>query len=149
MSSEVYRSGGRGGAGNFVSQKQISEHIKHEKGNDLEAQKHAADRINAGHHVDGAYVRAGRGGAGNYYDSATKEEQDAADLENAERAKTAAVRGIHKYGMVGRGGAGNWADQASKDAVEEDEDRRREAIEAKAAKDVDASLQAPSPVHNG
>lgn len=88
------------------------------------------------------YTRAGRGGAGNFYDSTTL--PDAKDREDAaEKTRLAVNASINKpkAGHAGRGGAGNWAPTTTEH--DEGERKRREDLEAKILQDVELGLPMP------
>ncbi|KAH9898849.1 hypothetical protein F4778DRAFT_171727 [Xylariomycetidae sp. FL2044] len=132
---DVYRRTGRGGAGNFYSQKDIEEAAaKAHSEQDIEAQKPTAatsldddepptdpadppisvpaSRVPAG---SGGYARTGRGGAGNYVDPAAPAPTE--DPPQPPPASVPSPQQQHQQnrtgggggGLVGRGGAGNWA----------------------------------------
>jgi len=98
------------------------------------------------------FTRAGRGGAGNFHDSAdvqaARERDEAADRERA-RARAAAAPAAgpattSRAKMGGRGGMGNWVDNAAERALEEQEEqRRRDELEAKVLLDVESGLAPP------
>ncbi|KAJ2906851.1 hypothetical protein MKZ38_010349 [Zalerion maritima] len=152
MTSDVYRRSGRGGAGNFFSQEQVEEQVKAAK-EDLEAQKQstpsAAQLAASAIPAPGTYARAGRGGAGNFYEPSEKAHQEEIERESAERIQVAAAKAAHKSAHTGRGGAGNWAESSAMDAVEKDEEARLEALNRQVKHDVDSGLKAPSPAYKG
>lgn len=159
--SDVFQRTGRGGAGNYYSQKDIEEAEKAQRANDPEAQKTtnsppppAAPAAAAEAPAPAPqYVRIGRGGAGNWTDSPTTAEtqhrQHAADHTTA--AVSAAAAGRPRAGLTGRGGAGNWTgggggggdnNNNSSESLEE-EKAEQQRIAARIRQDIDASLPAP------
>lgn len=100
-----------------------------------------------------SFSRAGRGGAGNFVDSATRTEAERQERERAEQAKVRIQASLSKSKpvVIGRGGAGNWNDSAAKStqkAEEEEEHRKADAVRARVLEDVEAGLQPPAPVHH-
>ncbi|KAK0753357.1 hypothetical protein B0T18DRAFT_396576 [Schizothecium vesticola] len=153
MSDQVFRRVGRGGAGNWYSEKDVKEAEKAlAAAVDLEAQKHTDPAPGPS---DGpAYARAGRGGAGNF------KEKDAAvasiEAERAEVERTRAAVAATSAGkprttaMTGRGGAGNYTDgsaPAPSAAEQEHQQQKVEDLEMKVLKDVDSVLAAPPAAH--
>ncbi|KAF5501028.1 hypothetical protein CGCS363_v006638 [Colletotrichum siamense] len=146
--SDVFRKVGRGGAGNFYSKKDV-EDVEKAKPEDAEAQKDAAAAATTTSPTSSsngsAYARAGRGGAGNFYDHSslpdTKQQEEAAGKTqaavNASLARSA-------RGATGRGGAGNYGDSTVPGSeTAEDEVKRKEALEKKIIEDVEAGLPMP------
>ncbi|KAH8673627.1 hypothetical protein BX600DRAFT_508871 [Xylariales sp. PMI_506] len=187
--ADVYRKVGRGGAGNFYSQKDIESSTT--TSDDLEAQK-PSDRTPAPadeppsdpafeqdqHFAPQAtteylsstsaaaaattptvYARTGRGGAGNFVDPASAvhqhpQQQQSPPLgsqpQSLAPARPATVQSKGNRSFGGRGGAGNWAGSAgdSQPVVDEEQERkRREALDAKVFNDVMAGLQEPGRAH--
>ncbi|ROV89530.1 hypothetical protein VSDG_08550 [Cytospora chrysosperma] len=160
--SDVFQRTGRGGAGNYYSQKDIEEAEKAQRANvshDPEAQKTtnsppppAAPAAAEAPTSAPQYVRIGRGGAGNWTDSPTTAEtqhrQHAADHTTA--AVSAAAAGRPRAGLTGRGGAGNWTgggdnnnnNNNNAEGLEE-EKAEQQRIAARIRQDIDASLPAP------
>ncbi|KUI65387.1 hypothetical protein VM1G_00746 [Cytospora mali] len=151
--SDVFQRTGRGGAGNYYSQKDVEEAQKAQRANDLEAQKEdsstAAEEAPlppasapASHAPQ--YVRVGRGGAGNYSEPATVAASQ--DVQDVVDQTTAAVRatgaGKPRTGLSGRGGAGNWTSDAER-RDETDDKSEQERIADKIRHDIDASLPPP------
>ncbi|KAH8880734.1 hypothetical protein GQ53DRAFT_788507 [Thozetella sp. PMI_491] len=151
MSTDVFRKVGRGGAGNFYSQKDVEE-VQNANTEDLEAQKPSDLPLDAAPPPSsdqaGTYARAGRGGAGNFYDRATAADSTEQEKEVAEKAKAAIATNLAAKGRVGatgRGGMGNfWADSAVHDAqVRQEEQKKAQEIAAKTLQDVEAGLAPP------
>ncbi|KAI1116005.1 hypothetical protein F5Y14DRAFT_98012 [Nemania sp. NC0429] len=151
--SDAYLRTGRGGAGNFYSQKAVEDAVNKDKSEDLEAQKPAA------HHPPGAspahsaapgVSRSGRGGAGNIGPSPTVLPSTSASASLPDDAAAAATTTVaptmpgSKH--TGRGGAGNWAEgesEGARTAKAEQDRRRREALDAGIAREIRASLPPP------
>ncbi|KAI0098975.1 hypothetical protein F4776DRAFT_527093 [Hypoxylon sp. NC0597] len=169
--ADVYRRSGRGGAGNFYSQKDIEEVTNKEAGSkDLEAQKpqhfpddepltdpadvpsQAAPQI-ASAASSGTYARSGRGGAGNFVDPASISE--GSPLPTSSIITTASKSHqspptAPRSGLSGRGGAGNWTStEETKEEVydPEQEHKRREALDANILKGIRESLPQPPKIH--
>ncbi|KAH8166175.1 hypothetical protein CIB48_g2077 [Xylaria polymorpha] len=132
--SNAYMRTGRGGAGNFYSQKDVEDAATKDSTEDIEAQKTPTLDDNStapsssstpSTSAAGAYARSGRGGAGNFV-SATP----SSTLPSS--AST----------YSGRGGAGNWAaeSEGATRAKEEQDRRRKEALDAGIAQEIRASL---------
>ncbi|KAI1762486.1 hypothetical protein GGR53DRAFT_416027 [Hypoxylon sp. FL1150] len=172
--TDVYRRTGRGGAGNFYSQKDIAEVTKaadSDSSKDLEAQtRPPADEIptdpaDPSAHVasastqPGAYARTGRGGAGNFVDPATAvvAPTSTSPPHTSPTAPAPAIATVARSGLAGRGGAGNWTtvpgegrgqgedDEGAYDP--EQERKRREALDAHILKDIRDSLPQPPKIH--
>ncbi|KAF3022540.1 hypothetical protein E8E14_012499 [Neopestalotiopsis sp. 37M] len=200
---DVYRKVGRGGAGNFYSQKDVEEHLAQTANDDVEAQKPApADELpsdpaveqqqhqqpptsnssattsdNAQQQQQTVYgVRTGRGGAGNFIDPETAA---AAEAEVGGGRTEPSIRQhaqprpptVHSTGnqsfvqrqqqetnappppprLSGRGGAGNWGSgpsEAERRIVDEEQERkRREALDKHIFDDVRAGLKEPGRAH--
>ena len=99
------------------------------------------------------YSRAGRGGAGNFYDQETAAE--AIRKEKHEADKTKEVVGSNltakpRAGLSGRGGAGNWTDSSASRAAEALEEERKKAreVDSKVMQDVEAGLAMPPPIYH-
>ncbi|OTB08351.1 hypothetical protein M426DRAFT_316975 [Hypoxylon sp. CI-4A] len=166
---DAYRRSGRGGAGNFYSQKDIEEATKG-KSNDLEAQNpqvpldddiptdpgdapaQSATGTTKPYKLHTNAGRIGRGGAGNFVD---------VDDENNETSTTTITRTTpsssssqpppppaptRTVGYSGRGGAGNWTEQAEAHDAEQ-ERKRREALDAHILEDIRESLPQPPKIH--
>ncbi|CAK7239256.1 MAG: hypothetical protein STHCBS139747_000685 [Sporothrix thermara] len=162
MSMDIFRVG-RGGAGNWYSKKDQEEAEKR----DVEAQKNAAETGAsskppvAPQPQQTPYTRGGRGGAGNFYDSAAvaaAERDEAIEAARVQATTTAASvpasadapavvtssSARPRPGLSGRGGAGNWAASAAAAAEQEEAQRRKEeAIAAQIEHDVEAGLPMP------
>ncbi|GAP87744.2 hypothetical protein SAMD00023353_2800820 [Rosellinia necatrix] len=159
---------GRGGAGNFASPKRAQDVAAKEKAEDLEAQRPAARGMDPDDNgtapgstaATGEYARSGRGGAGNFLPASTSllpssSSSSSSDLPTrppSGSAPPAAPRPQH----VGRGGAGNWAAAAdgaaaaatgegegARRARDEQDRRRREALDAGIAREIRASIPQP------
>jgi hypothetical protein len=188
---DAYRKVGRGGAGNFYSQKDIDEATKpSNSASDLEAQRPgppmgdetpsdpadepapgppststpAASSSSTGAGAGAgssapAYTRSGRGGAGNFVDPQTAAAAAASVFSNLSgvHPKPATVQSTGNQSFTaqapsrytGRGGAGNWGtgDEAQRVVNEEQERKRKEALDAKVFDDVMAGLQEPGRAH--
>jgi hypothetical protein len=124
---------------------------------DLEAQKSAATASDAtssspsGFTSSTGYSRAGRGGAGNFYDPKDTAEARRQEREDSQRTSAAAAAlatggAKPRTGLSGRGGVGNWSDPsatAQAERREEEERKRREDLEAQILQHVDAGLAPP------
>ncbi|ROV98428.1 hypothetical protein VMCG_07120 [Cytospora schulzeri] len=155
--SDVFQRTGRGGAGNYYSQKDLEEAEKAARANDLEAQKTnspppppeaSSSPPPPASAPTPQYVRVGRGGAGNWTEPPTI--ADAQDRQNHSDHTTAAVSatgaGKPRTGLIGRGGAGNWTggdyyNNTTEDPEQEKAEQQRIADRIK--QDIDASLPAP------
>lgn len=93
---------------------------------DLEAQKPnpVADEStgtavsNTAAHTQGQYARAGRGGAGNFFDPSTaKEQQQEEDKATANVKPAVQQQGAGRMALGGRGGAGNYHQKQEEDAT--------------------------------
>ncbi|KAI4865881.1 hypothetical protein F4820DRAFT_277723 [Hypoxylon rubiginosum] len=174
--ADVYRRTGRGGAGNFYSQKDVEEATKAaDSSKDLEAQKQhqqpPADEIPTdpadppSQHTttttsdsnNGAYARTGRGGAGNFVDPVTAAASSpSSPPASPSSTATPAPATVARSGLSGRGGAGNWTtvpgegeDGGGGGAVydPEQERKRREALDAHILQDIRDSLPQPPRIH--
>ncbi|KAI1659556.1 hypothetical protein F4813DRAFT_336747 [Daldinia decipiens] len=179
MADTVYRRSGRGGAGNFYSQKDIEE-ATGRKSEDLEAQKSLplADDEPLTDPADGPAqhvaapivgsttcgVRTGRGGAGNFVDvpllsssssiattaptttASTAHASNPQDQPHPQSPPTSPRRG---GALSGRGGAGNWTSEhgESEPYDQEQERKRREALDAHILQDIRDSLPQPPKIH--
>lgn len=187
--ADAYRKVGRGGAGNFYSQKDIEDVTKNaESSRDLEAQKPApadeppsdpAEPPSNQPPSAGApsstpvYARTGRGGAGNFVDPLTasssnvrsgaqphpatvhstgnqsfahSSQSSGQPTDPATSSSTGAQRAPPR--LSGRGGAGNWSSGESQGLVDEEQERkRREAIDKDIFADVKAGLREPGRAH--
>ncbi|KAI2624039.1 hypothetical protein GGS26DRAFT_593558 [Hypomontagnella submonticulosa] len=172
--ADVYRRSGRGGAGNFYSQKEIDETMKR-KSEDLEAQKsqqvpadeppsdpadvpaqspQIASAISSGAGASAGvktYARSGRGGAGNFVDPTNVVQGPASPTPTS---PTAGAPKQHQpsrsAGLSGRGGAGNWTEQKGGEGAPydaEQERKRREALDAHILQDIRDSLPQPPKIH--
>ncbi|KAI1098984.1 hypothetical protein F4804DRAFT_100074 [Jackrogersella minutella] len=163
--ADVYRRSGRGGAGNFYSQKEIEE-ARTGKAEDLEAQKsqHLPDdeplpdpadvpAQPTTPSADGSrtYARSGRGGAGNFIDVPLSSTNTAAPSSppGHQQPPPSTARNGHS----GRGGAGNWTSPENEEGEGEgaydpaQERRRREALDAHILEDIRESLPQPPKIH--
>ncbi|KAI1170738.1 hypothetical protein F4777DRAFT_101839 [Nemania sp. FL0916] len=186
--SEAYLRTGRGGAGNFYTQKDVEEAVTKSHSEDPEAQKvpssaaqlpvdstSTAPSVSAQQASAGGYARSGRGGAGNFVPASSSSSSTAttsippswASSTNIPPSTSTTISAPHpasgssptafpptstarnvgtgtgssKYS--GRGGAGNWAGEESEGtrrAKEEQERRRREALDAGIAREIQASM---------
>lgn len=160
---------GRGGAGNFLSQKDVEEAAQAQrdnvrsdeasrlatdsresfliqKGQDPEAQRPLApaSASHAGHAPQ--YVRSGRGGAGNFAEPPTAAESQTREdvVDRTEAAVNASQAGKPRAGLSGRGGAGNWTDGAAAHDGDADNVQSKQAqIEDMVVHDIEASLPPP------
>ncbi|KAK1702676.1 hypothetical protein BDP67DRAFT_550273 [Colletotrichum lupini] len=167
--SDVFRKVGRGGSGNFFSKKDVDDAEKakpevtretvcpsrairslpkmiHGK-QDIEAQKSTDVAASSTSPTSTGYVRAGRGGSGNYVDPTslpgTKQQEELASKTQA--AVNASIARSAARGASGRGGAGNYTGGVvpGAEASEEEEVKRKEALEKKIIEDVEAGLPMP------
>ncbi|KAL8420069.1 hypothetical protein RB594_003010 [Gaeumannomyces avenae] len=150
MADEVYKRVGRGGAGNFYSKRDVEDAAKASKAStDLEAQKTASSLAQPPAASGGSapYSRAGRGGAGNFYDGgdAADSAERSAEARKAHALVGASLAQLRSGGLGGRGGAGNWSDSNGGDggAVPPWERPTMDQLQAKIVKDVDAGLAPP------
>jgi hypothetical protein len=91
----------------------------------------------------------GRGGAGNFYDSATaaSNQQEKAEAEQINTAVNASLS-RDRAGLVGRGGLGNWRDNTTAATQDQESQRKKkEKLEAKILQDVEARLAMPQPTY--
>ncbi|ORY70153.1 uncharacterized protein BCR38DRAFT_333275 [Pseudomassariella vexata] len=173
---DAYRRTGRGGAGNYYSQKDIEAVIQNTATPpDVEAQKQTHANIDAppsdpanvpqdpaaipSTTPSQGYARSGRGGAGNFVDPATAASTISAQraLDPQQRSATVHTTGVPtskpaqtaRAGLSGRGGAGNWTtDEGQKVYNEEQEKKRKAALDAQVFNDVKAGLQPPRRVYH-
>ncbi|KAK7736820.1 hypothetical protein SLS63_003169 [Diaporthe eres] len=159
--SDVFRRIGRGGAGNFIPEKEIQEAAQAQQAQpilitsplpqDPESQKHEAEAAGAAPLPASAaashppqYVRVGRGGSGNYTEPPTiAESQDRQDvLERTKAAVSASQAGKPRAGFSSRGGAGNWTDDAPP-VDDSEESTKRQEIADKVKEELNSSLPPP------
>ncbi|KAF3770009.1 hypothetical protein M406DRAFT_354219 [Cryphonectria parasitica EP155] len=144
---------GRGGAGNFISQKDVQEAERkaqqaNPQGPEAQRPPPSAPEYPPAPAVPEApqYVRSGRGGAGNFADAPTiAESQDReAVVDRTKAAVTASQAGKPRTGLTGRGGAGNWTDNtpAARDSAGGTQAKEHE-IEEQVAHDIEATLPPP------
>ncbi|CAK7230218.1 hypothetical protein SCUCBS95973_007499 [Sporothrix curviconia] len=160
---DVFRVG-RGGAGNWYNKKDQEEEAEKR---DLEAQTKAAEAGAssqppvAPQPQQSPYTRGGRGGAGNFYDTAAVAAAERDEAIEAARVQATTTPLCHpataespavvtpssarpRPGLSGRGGAGNWAASAAAAAEQDEEQRRKEAaMAAQIEQDVEAGLPMP------
>ncbi|KAK8021469.1 hypothetical protein PG990_006607 [Apiospora arundinis] len=116
----------------------------------------------------GGYARSGRGGAGNFVSAADAEKHQRAEAQhthnqaatltrqasygnahavqpyNASSSSSSSQSQQQQIRYSGRGGAGNWtSDPAHQDYEQEQQQRRKAALDAKVFDDVSAGLAAP------
>ncbi|KKY35909.1 hypothetical protein UCDDA912_g04047 [Diaporthe ampelina] len=145
--SDVFRRIGRGGAGNFIPEKEIQDAERAKQAHDPESQKNevtaAPPPASAVASHPPQYVRVGRGGSGNYTEPPTiAESQDRQDVvERTKAAVSASQAGRPRAGFSSRGGAGNWTDDAPADDSEESS--KRQEIADKVKQDINSSLPPP------
>lgn len=114
---------------------------------DIEAQKSTDVAASSTLPTSTGYVRAGRGGSGNYVDPTslpgTKQQEELASKTQA--AVNASIARSAARGASGRGGAGNYTGSVvpGAEATEEEEVKRKEALEKKIIEDVEAGLPMP------
>ncbi|KAI0528072.1 hypothetical protein F5B22DRAFT_583480 [Xylaria bambusicola] len=159
-SGDAYLRTGRGGAGNFYSPKDVEDAAKQDKTEDIEAQKVPAQQdgnsttpnnlqsssaSTAG--ADGAtYMRSGRGGAGNFVTPDLPTTTPTPTTTSSPPSSSAPKPASSAPRYSGRGGAGNYdsgESEAARRAKEEQEVRRKEALDAGIAQEIRASLAAP------
>ncbi|KAI0143538.1 hypothetical protein GGR57DRAFT_348757 [Xylariaceae sp. FL1272] len=152
MSDAMYRTG-RGGAGNFYSQKDVVDAATKETTEDIEAQKPISQsRDDTGTTPSSStptsatgYARSGRGGAGNFTSTSTLPTTSPATSSALKAAP--AARPTH----TGRGGAGNWASGESEEvqrAKAEQEAKRKAALDAGIVQEIRDSLPPPPRIHH-
>ncbi|TGJ87719.1 hypothetical protein E0Z10_g1035 [Xylaria hypoxylon] len=158
MSDANYLRTGRGGAGNFYSQKDVEDAATKDKTEDIEAQKPTAPLDANGTAPNtvspantGVYARSGRGGAGNFVPSSNLPNTTTSPPPSSSpytstptSTSNGQSSGASKY--AGRGGAGNWGDGESegvKLAKDEQDRRRKEALDAGIAQEIRANLPHP------
>ena len=154
MSSDVFRRVGRGGAGNFYSQKDV-EDAENARPKDLEAQQQKTatsqhTTTQATSNSAPAYSRAGRGGAGNFYEAGTISEsiEREQEVQKTKAAVAASGNARSRGGLTGRGGMGNWADDSADVERVKEEEKKKEVIEAKILEDVEAGLKLPAKAYH-
>ncbi|KAI1282420.1 hypothetical protein F5Y07DRAFT_238969 [Xylaria sp. FL0933] len=160
---DAYLRTGRGGAGNFYSQKDVEDAVTKDRTEDIEAQKLPAKLDNNSTTPSalppsstggGAYVRAGRGGAGNFVmppsnlptthsPPSLSPPPPSSSPPAAQQSSVPSSAGVSRYS--GRGGAGNWGhsnseSEGARRAKDEQEQRRKEALDAGLAREIRASL---------
>ncbi|KAI0429701.1 hypothetical protein F5Y09DRAFT_254722 [Xylaria sp. FL1042] len=162
---DAYLRTGRGGAGNFYSQKDVEDAATKDRTEDIEAQNPPAKLDNnsttpstlpptsAGGNV---YARSGRGGAGNFVmppsnlpttSPPSKPTTQQSSTPNSGGTSGGTSGSLPRYS--GRGGAGNWGDnsnsesEGARQAKDEQEQRRKEALDAGIAREIRASLPQP------
>ncbi|KXH66021.1 hypothetical protein CSAL01_09599 [Colletotrichum salicis] len=142
--SDVFRKVGRGGSGNFFSKKDVDDAEKATP-EDIEAQKSTDVAASSTSPTSSGYVRAGRGGSGNYVDPTslpgTKQQEELASKTQA--AVNASIARSAARGASGRGGAGNYTGSVPGAEATEEEVKRKEALEKKIIEDVEAGLPMP------
>ncbi|KAK3900110.1 putative mitochondrial DnaJ chaperone [Staphylotrichum tortipilum] len=165
MTTDVFRRIGRGGAGNFYSQKDVQEAEEAAAATaDLEAQTPnptALTRTLTSASITTtsstpSYARAGRGGAGNFTfpdpsstpAPAPSTEQQQQDEQETERNRAAVAASIaaraRTGGLGGRGGAGNWTGGNSAATVSVEEQKKvEEELELRVLRDVEGGLAMP------
>ncbi|KAI1634132.1 hypothetical protein F4809DRAFT_620201 [Biscogniauxia mediterranea] len=145
--TDVYRRTGRGGAGNFYSQKDVDEVNKTEnESQDLEAQKQSTSSDSQPrphpHPLRSSPIlytqrpdiparsSSGRGGAGNFTTSASPSTSTPTNPTTTTTTASSSPTAMAAGTLSGRGGAGNWASSSQQpqpyDA--EQERRRQEAL---------------------
>ncbi|PSS03805.1 hypothetical protein BD289DRAFT_478291 [Coniella lustricola] len=145
---------GRGGAGNFISQKDVQEAERAQNNNDPEAQKLPQPQPPSDGTAPASaapeapvYVRSGRGGSGNYAEPPTIDESRAREevVSKTKAAVDASLAGKPRVRLSGRGGAGNWTDGVvDKDADDAaDPEVKQQQIEDQVAHDIEAMLAPP------
>ncbi|ROW17563.1 hypothetical protein VPNG_00776 [Cytospora leucostoma] len=147
--SDVFLRTGRGGAGNYVSPKEVEEAERAQRAEDPESQKDdtvisrtTTTASTASAWQPSPYVRSGRGGAGNFAEPPTEAAHDTQDVvDRTTAAVSASQAGKPRAGLTGRGGAGNWTGDAERHEFEEEAERQR--IAEKIKHDIDASLPPP------
>ncbi|KAI9816451.1 MAG: hypothetical protein M1827_001583 [Pycnora praestabilis] len=155
MAAEVYRRVGRGGAGNYYSQKDVQDATKR-TAEDLEAAKTttASTSDEEPPQVVQDYAHMGRGGAGNYYSPPDLQQNGTFAGSNNAGEATAAVSegsGADK-GYRGRGGAGNYIagnEETRKVEAEKQAKEMQEGVHVKVMQDVEAGLAPPPKAHLG
>ncbi|KAI0969212.1 hypothetical protein F4678DRAFT_167953 [Xylaria arbuscula] len=147
---DAYLRTGRGGAGNFYSQKDVEDAAKRDRTEDIEAQKPPGQQDSTSTApspqpqttTPGAYARSGRGGAGNFVtpSSSSSDQQQPPSPPVQQQPSSSAKHS-------GRGGAGNWADDGESEearlAKAEQEQRRKEALDAGIVQEIRDSLPLP------
>lgn len=107
------------------------------------------------------YARAGRGGAGNFYESSQAQEQERAEAEGTSAAEQVASRlkkhyprggGSAGMSLGGRGGAGNYSSAAAAQGHDDEqrqaeEGRKGDELKKKVEDAVDKGLRMPGRVH--
>jgi hypothetical protein len=102
-------------------------------------------------------VRSGRGGAGNYVDTAdlpAAQDQEALASQTAAALNDSRRSQFLRGGLSGRGGAGNWKSaeeqEAEKRRLQDGQDREEgklEEVERKVMEAVERQLKMPEKVH--
>ncbi|KAI8634736.1 hypothetical protein F5Y19DRAFT_122934 [Xylariaceae sp. FL1651] len=165
---DSYLRTGRGGAGNFYSQKDVVDAATRERIEDVEAQKpptaqtipddNGTDRSSsattaAAGGTGGNYLRSGRGGLGNFVPSSALPTTISSSTSSPSTTATSSEPAPRpKYS--GRGGAGNWAADSTGESAEvmkakaEQEQRRKEALDAGIAQEIRANLPQPPRIYH-
>ncbi|KAI0907961.1 hypothetical protein F4823DRAFT_564292 [Ustulina deusta] len=156
---DAYLRTGRGGAGNFYSQKDVEAVATKDGTEDLEAQKLPAHQDTAGTSprttppasvATGAYARSGRGGAGNFVVPSSALPSTASSPPSSPPPSKSAQPppGPSSSRYSGRGGAGNWAaadgeSEGARRAKDDQDQRRKAALDAGIVQEIRASLPQP------
>ncbi|KAI1126675.1 hypothetical protein F5Y10DRAFT_206928 [Nemania abortiva] len=163
---DAYLRTGRGGAGNLYSQKDIENAVEKNRSEDIEAQKAPAHQDpnstapsnTSASSAAGIYARSGRGGAGNFVATTTPAASNPnppssihistpspSAFPPSSTSTHPAAAPSSKYS--GRGGAGNFGGGGESDgarrAKAEQDQRRKEALDAGIAREIRASLAQP------
>ncbi|KAI1331127.1 hypothetical protein F5Y16DRAFT_360589 [Xylariaceae sp. FL0255] len=172
--SDIYHRTGRGGAGNFISQKDVVDAANKANAEDIEAQRGTAevsktvvvedstylpsDSSSGSTSLSTPYIHSGRGGAGNFMvlpppPPSTTTFSSASTNSPSTQFHPTSEPSQSKPTYHGRGGAGNWAGGAEGAAVkqqqqEEEEGKRRAALDAGIAAEIRSSLPAPPRIHH-
>ncbi|KAI0391503.1 hypothetical protein F5Y17DRAFT_440277 [Xylariaceae sp. FL0594] len=157
---DAYLRTGRGGAGNFYSQKDVEDAVKGGRKDDIEAQilavparlddngttpssssgNNTASSSSSSTPHSAVYARSGRGGAGNFVPASSTTTSTPTQVNPPHPQPQP-----HK--SSGRGGAGNFVmtntntmSEEARKAAEEQDARRKEALDAGLAREIRESL---------
>ncbi|KAH8176430.1 hypothetical protein LIA77_04848 [Sarocladium implicatum] len=98
---------------------------------------------NSAANVQGQYARAGRGGAGNFFDPSTAREQQKEEDQAAANVKpTVQQSGAGRMALGGRGGAGNYHQKPQEDEHEKEGGKLKE-VERKVMEHVEGLAKPP------
>ncbi|KAI0202221.1 hypothetical protein F4808DRAFT_83504 [Astrocystis sublimbata] len=163
--SDAYLRTGRGGAGNFYTQKDVADAVKKDTAEDVEAQKASTSHLPLDDNststtassttphttATGTYARSGRGGAGNFTSQSGLPTTSPGANTSAFPPSSTGIPKSPAPKHTGRGGAGNWSAGGESDSVrlarEEQERRRQEALESGLEQEIRLPQAPPRTYH--